>query len=89
MEFKLNVVVTLKQSVLDPQGVTIKEALHHMQYDQVKDVRLGKFIEMTINANTAESARNLAEQACKKLLVNPVIETYSLTSVLPVGEVSA
>ena len=88
MEFKLNVVVTLKGSVLDPQGVTIKEALHHMNYDQVKDVRLGKFIEMTVEAKTSEEAQQLAHETCKKLLVNQVIETYSLTLVSQAGEVS-
>lgn len=78
MEFKINIVVTLKSSVLDPQGTTVREALHHMGYSVVQDVRMGKFMELKISAESKEKAENQAHEICKKLLVNPVIETYQL-----------
>ncbi len=78
MEFVANIVVTLKPSVLDPQGVTVKEALHSMDYHAVEDVRMGKFMELTIKADSEQQALDQAHEVCKRLLVNPVIETYTL-----------
>ncbi len=89
MEFKVNIVVTLKPSVLDPQGNTMKEALHSMGYNNVDDVRTGKFMELLIKAESEEKAIEQTHEICNKLLVNPVIETYQL-DVTPVSdEVSA
>jgi len=78
MNFTANVVVTLKPSVLDPQGTTVKEALHHMGYNEVGDVRMGKFMELNVNAKSKKSAEEQVNEICKKLLVNPVIETYTV-----------
>ncbi|MDX9702975.1 MAG: phosphoribosylformylglycinamidine synthase subunit PurS [Candidatus Auribacterota bacterium] len=79
MEFVANIVVTLKPSVLDPQGNTVKEALHSMGYNSVEDVRMGKFMELTISADSEQKALDLAHDVCNRLLVNPVIETYTLS----------
>lgn len=78
MDFIITIVVTLKPSVLDPQGTTVKEALHSMGYGGVCDVRMGKFMELKISASSKEAAEKQAHEICKKLLVNPVIETYKL-----------
>ncbi len=73
---KAKVYVTLKKSVLDPQGKAVRHALYTMGFGEVKDVRMGKYIE--IEFGTAEKAR--AEQElktmCEKLLANTVIEDF-------------
>ncbi len=73
---KAKVFVTLKPSILDPQGKTITGALQSLGYDDVKDVRQGKYFELDIVAETAEKAQALASEVADKLLANPVIESY-------------
>ena len=68
--------VTLKPSILDPQGKTITSALHSLGYDDVQDVRQGKYFELDIAAETIAQARTLASEVADKLLANPVIESY-------------
>jgi phosphoribosylformylglycinamidine synthase PurS subunit len=70
------VYVTLKESVLDPQGQAVNTALHHMGYEAVQDVRIGKFIELKLNANSTEEAHSQVDEMSKKLLSNPVIESF-------------
>lgn len=72
---KVKVYVTLRESVLDPQGSAVMGALHSMDYNEVKDVRIGKYLELQIE----ESDRNLdaiVREMCEKLLTNTVIEDY-------------
>ena len=73
---KATVFVTLKPSILDPQGKTISEALHTLGYGSVRDVRQGKYFELDVDAADAEQARALAAAVADKLLANPVIESY-------------
>jgi phosphoribosylformylglycinamidine synthase PurS subunit len=73
---KAKVFVTLKQSVFDPQGRTIVEALHSLGYAGVGDVRQGKYFELEVNEPSAEKARALAAEVADKVLANPVIESY-------------
>jgi len=75
---RARVFVTLKQSVFDPQGQTVTDALHTLGYQAVRDVRQGKYFELDIDAATAEEARRLAAEAAEKLLSNPVIESYRI-----------
>ncbi|HMV45718.1 MAG TPA: phosphoribosylformylglycinamidine synthase subunit PurS [Leptospiraceae bacterium] len=70
--------ITLKESVLDPQGTTVKKVLHDMGEEMVSDLRIGKYIEIKLNSKNIETAREDADRLCKKLLVNSVIETYKL-----------
>jgi phosphoribosylformylglycinamidine synthase subunit PurS len=79
MAKKARVYVTLKRGVLDPQGSAVNRALHAMGYGEVSDVRLGKYIEVTIDeqAPEAEERRRL-EEMCKKLLANTVIEDFRI-----------
>ena len=73
---KARVFVTLKPSILDPQGKTIAEALHTLGYETVQDVRQGKYFELDVDATDAEQARTLAAEVADRLLANPVIESY-------------
>jgi phosphoribosylformylglycinamidine synthase len=75
---RARVFVTLKQSVFDPQGKTIADALHSLGYGGVEDVRQGKYFELTVPAQTADEARALAAEVAHKLLANPVIESYRI-----------
>ena len=68
--------VTLKPTVNDPQGLTIKGALHNLGFDTVEDVRAGKYIEVRINESNNEKAHSRVNEMCRKLLSNPVIENY-------------
>ena len=74
--------ITLKESVLDPQGTTVKKALNDMGESTVSDVRVGKYIELKLNSGDIESAKKDVKRLCEKLLVNDVIETYT-SEVLP------
>ena len=73
---KATVFVSLKPSILDPQGKTITEALHTLGYGSVRDVRQGKYFELDVDAADAAQARALAATVADKLLANPVIESY-------------
>jgi phosphoribosylformylglycinamidine synthase len=75
---RARVFVTLKPSVFDPQGTTVAEALHTLGYENVKDVRQGKYFELDIDAASPEEARRVAGEAADKLLANPVIESYRI-----------
>ncbi|KMJ55349.1 phosphoribosylformylglycinamidine synthase [Bacillus sp. LL01] len=72
--YKVKVYVTLRESVLDPQGVAVKSALHTMNYKEVEDVRIGKYLELVV-AET-EQVETRVKEMCEKLLANTVIEDY-------------
>ena len=74
--FKAKITITLRQSILDPQGKVIHHALESMAMNDVAEVRIGKFVEMTLNSPTKAEAEQTVERACKKLLANPVMEDY-------------
>ncbi len=73
---KANIYVTLKKGVLDPQGEAVKKSLKVLDYGQVDEVRIGKFIEVWLKASNRESALKELEEMSDKLLANPVIEDY-------------
>ena len=73
---KARVYVTLKPSILDPQGQTVTDALRSLGYEAVRGVRQGKYFEVDLDAATAEQARSLAGEVADRLLANPVIESY-------------
>ena len=75
---KIKVIVTLKKSVLDPQGTVIQQALNGMGFNNVNDVRQGKFFEINIDEKDKKRAEEKAEEMCKKLLANLVIEDYKV-----------
>jgi phosphoribosylformylglycinamidine synthase len=69
----------LKNGIADPQGQTIERALPALGYAGVGDVRVGKLIELTLDASDADEARRRVLEMCEKLLANPVIEAYEVT----------
>jgi phosphoribosylformylglycinamidine synthase len=71
--------ITLKKGVLDPQGVTIQEALQNLGYQNVRETRVGKFIEIQLNSISREEAEQQVHKMCQELLANPVIEQYEFT----------
>jgi phosphoribosylformylglycinamidine synthase PurS subunit len=73
------VVVTLKPSILDPQGVAVRTGLLSMGYSAVEDVRLGKFIEVRLKAADEASAKLAVDEITRKLLANLVMERYEFT----------
>ena len=75
---KIKVIVTLKKSVLDPQGTVIQQTLDGMGFNNVSDVRQGKFFEIDIDEKDQKKAEEKAEDMCKKLLANLVIEDYKI-----------
>ena len=75
---KVKVIVTLKSGVLDPQGKAIQQTLNGMGFTNVKDVRQGKYFDLDINENDEQKAKHSAEEICKKLLANQVIEDFKI-----------
>ena len=75
---KIKIIVTLKKSVLDPQGTVIQQALNGMGFINVNEVRQGKFFEIDINEKDQNKAEEKANEMCKKLLTNLVIEDYKI-----------
>jgi phosphoribosylformylglycinamidine synthase PurS subunit len=74
--YKAVVYVTLKESVLDPQGNAVRESLHSIGFDEAGEVRVGKYMELEINVDKREVAEERVKEMCEKLLANTVIEDY-------------
>ena len=75
---KIKVIVTLKKGVLDPQGKAIKQTLNGMNFNNVEEVRQGKFFEIEVNEKDENKAKSSVDEMCKKLLANLVIEDYKI-----------
>lgn len=75
---KAKITITLKSGVLDPQGAAIESALAGLGFDGARNVRQGKVIEMKLAETDEAAARAKAEEMCKKLLANPVMENYAI-----------
>ncbi|MCR2823412.1 phosphoribosylformylglycinamidine synthase subunit PurS [Lederbergia panacisoli] len=73
--YKVKVFVTLKESVIDPQGSAATKALQKLDFPEVQNVRVGKYIELTLN-NTDENIEETVHNICKGLLVNKEVEDY-------------
>mgnify|MGYP006114733431 CR=1 FL=1 len=75
---KISIIITLKKDVLDPQGKVIHQTLEGMGFDGIEEVRQGKYFEINIQENDQKKAKDKAEEMCKKLLTNLVIEDYRI-----------
>lgn len=73
--YKVKVYVTLRESILDPQGTTVKHSLHSMNYNEIADVRIGKYMELMIE-KTDRPVEEVVKEVCDRLLANPVTEDY-------------
>jgi phosphoribosylformylglycinamidine synthase len=74
--FLARVYVTLKPTVNDPQGLTIRGALHDLGFREVETVRAGKYLELKVKTADRQEAERQVEEMCRQLLANPVIEEY-------------
>ena len=79
---KISVIITLKKDVLDPQGKVIHQALDGMGFNDVNEVRQGKYFEIDTKETDPKKAKNKVEEMCKKLLANLVIENYKIIDAL-------
>ena len=75
---KISVVITLKKDVLDPQGKVIHQTLDSMGFNDINDVRQGKYFEINTKESDPKKAKDKVEEMCKKLLANLVIENYKI-----------
>ena len=75
---KISVIITLKKDVLDPQGKVIHQALDGMGFNDVNEVRQGKYFEIDTKETDPKKAKDNVEEMCKKLLANLVIENYKI-----------
>ena len=75
---KISVITTLKKDVLDPQGKVIQQTLNGIGFDEISEVRQGKYFEIDIKENDPVKAKDKVEQMCEKLLANLVIENYKI-----------
>lgn len=76
--YRAVVTVTLRPSILDPQGQALRRALHDLGHEAVESVRVGKRIEVMVDAESAEAAEAVVRRACEQLLANPVMEDYTV-----------
>jgi phosphoribosylformylglycinamidine synthase subunit PurS len=83
--FHSKVFVTLKKSILDPQGKAVEQGIHSLGFESVGNVRIGKYIEMDIETELQEEAERITKQISEKLLANLVMESFSFT-IEPVKE---
>ena len=73
---KIRVLISFKESILDPQGQTIKNALHTLGYDFIKDVRQGKVFELEMDGISEEKINEVVPEIAHKVLTNPIIEKF-------------
>lgn len=77
--YQLQVRVVPRTGILDPQGKAVEGALHSLNFNAVKDLRVGRFIVFTLAAESADAAREAATAMCRQLLANPVTEDFEVT----------
>ena len=70
--------IKLRQNILDVQGKTVEHALHSIEFPMISNVRIGKFVELVVDAETPEQAREIVTDACRKLIANPIIEDFEI-----------
>ena len=77
--YKASIHIKLRPSILDPQGKTAHHALEDLGFSSVSRVRMGKYVEMWVDADTQEDAERVARDACERLLANPVMEDFEVS----------
>ena len=78
---KVSAIITLKKDVLDPQGKVIQQTLDGMGFNDINEVRQGKYFEIDVNESNPTKAKGIVEEMCKKLLANLVIENYKIIEI--------
>jgi phosphoribosylformylglycinamidine synthase PurS subunit len=79
MTYTVQIKVMPLKELLDPQGKAVKNGLQNLGLNNVEDVRIGKNISLQIDADSVEKAKQIAEEASKKLLANPVMEYFEIS----------
>ncbi len=74
--FNAKIKITLRKGILDVQGKTVENALHAIEFPQISDVRIGRYVELNVEAENREEAYQLVSDASKKLIANPIIEDF-------------
>lgn len=77
--YKAKVIIKRRPSILDPQGKAVEKGAQHLGINNIKDTRIGKFIEFTVDINDKTEAEKEVNEYCKKLLANPIMEDYEFT----------
>jgi len=73
---KARVIITLKRTIMDAQGQTVQNALHNLGYESVRNMRIGKYIEMEVDGARRDKLEGELDEMCRKLLANPIIEDF-------------
>lgn len=81
VNFKAEITISLRKGILDVQGKTVEQALHTMDFPDISNVRIGKYVELNVVAENPEKAQLIVEDACKKLIANPIIEDFHVNIV--------
>jgi phosphoribosylformylglycinamidine synthase PurS subunit len=79
--YRLAIHIVPRRGILDPQGKAVSDALHSLGFNEVGDVRVGRYLVVEINAASADAARAAAKAMCEKLLANPVTEDFEIAAV--------
>lgn len=74
--YSAKIKVTLRKSILDPQGKAVEHSIQSLGFKNIIDTRIGKFVELKIDTNSQEEAQLITDEVCKKLLANQVMEDY-------------
>lgn len=77
--FHAKVTVTIRSSILDPQGKAIEHGIHSLGYPEITHVRMGKHVEFDVATGDRDKAERMVREACEKLLANPIMEDFSFT----------
>lgn len=75
-KYKAKIFVTLRENILDVQGKAIEHALHSLEFTNFSNVRIGKYVELLVEAQNDGQAEEMVKSACDKLIANPIIEDY-------------
>lgn len=79
--FRVSVNISPRQGILDPQGKAVADALHSLEFGEVGDVRVGRFVVLQVDAANGATASQRVREMCEKLLANPVTEDFDIASV--------
>lgn len=77
--YQSTITITLRPSILDVQGKAVELGIHTLGMKEVENVRIGKSVQMTVNASNEEEAKRITEEACRKLLANSVMEDFTFS----------
>lgn len=77
-DFKAYIKITLRKEILDVQGKAVEHGLHSIDFNQLTNIRIGRYAELDVKAEDAEKAKRVVSEACKKLIANPIIEDFEI-----------